>query len=64
MTTMAGKGSNRRPMEIAASKFDDNWDKIFSKKNQKHKQQDMTELNADGNRERGRFGEDLDAERE
>ena len=24
----------------------------------KHKQQDLTELNADGNRERGRYGED------
>jgi hypothetical protein len=28
-------------------------------KNQKEKQQDMTELNGDGNRERGRNGEDL-----
>tara|TARA_B100000902_G_C27150863_1_gene833652 strand:+ start:53 stop:235 length:183 start_codon:yes stop_codon:yes gene_type:complete len=28
-------------------------------KNQKNKQQDMTELNGDGNRERGREGEDL-----
>jgi hypothetical protein len=27
--------------------------------NQKTKQQDMTELNGDGNRERGRNGEDL-----
>ena len=27
-------------------------------KNQKIKQQDMTELNGDGNRERGRYGED------
>jgi hypothetical protein len=33
-----------------------------STKNQKHKQQDMTELNADGNRERGREGEDLSEE--
>lgn len=39
----------------------DNWDKIFGpKKNQRHKQQDMTELNGDGNRERGRYGEDLE----
>lgn len=30
-----------------------------SNKNQKFKQQDMTELNGDGNRERGRNGEDL-----
>ena len=28
-------------------------------KNQKHKQQDMTELNGDGNRDRGRYGEDV-----
>ena len=28
-------------------------------KNQKHKQQDMTELNSDGNRDRGKEGEDL-----
>tara|TARA_B100002019_G_scaffold191034_1_gene165245 strand:+ start:876 stop:1055 length:180 start_codon:yes stop_codon:yes gene_type:complete len=28
-------------------------------KNQKHKQQDMTELNGDGNRDRGKEGEDL-----
>ena len=28
-------------------------------KNYKHKQQDHTELNGDGNRERGRYGEDL-----
>ena len=28
-------------------------------KNYKHKQQDLTELNADGNRDRGQDGEDL-----
>jgi len=28
-------------------------------KNQKHKQQDMTELNSDGNRDGGKEGEDL-----
>ena len=28
-------------------------------KNQKHKQQDMNELNGDGNRDRGKEGEDL-----
>jgi len=28
-------------------------------KNQKHKQQDMTELNSDGNRDRGKEGEEL-----
>jgi len=37
----------------AAEKFD------WNDKNQKHKQQDYTELNGDGNRERGRYGEDL-----
>ena len=31
----------------------------MAEKNQKHKQQDLTELNSDGNRERGREGEDL-----
>lgn len=30
-----------------------------SVKNYKDKQQDLTELNGDGNRERGRYGEDL-----
>ena len=29
-------------------------------KNFKYKQQDMTELNADGNEDRGRYGEDLE----
>ena len=38
----------------------ENWDKIFShKKDFVEKQQDLTELNADGNRDRGRYGEDL-----
>lgn len=31
--------------------------------NYKHKQQDLTELNSDGNRERGRYGEDLKKEK-
>ena len=31
----------------------------MEEKNQRHKQQDLTELNSDGNRERGREGEDL-----
>ena len=30
-----------------------------TEKNQKYKQQDMTELNADGNRTRGRYGEEI-----
>jgi hypothetical protein len=33
-----------------------------SVKNFKEKQQDLTELNGDGNRERGRYGEDLKTE--
>jgi len=39
--------------------YADGWDRIFGDKNQKHKQQDLTELNGDGNRDRGRYGEDL-----
>lgn len=41
----------------------DNWDRIFGHKNQRHKQQDMTELNGDGNRDRGRYGEDLESKK-
>jgi hypothetical protein len=52
-----GKGSGRRKEDLR--KFEDNYDAIFRNKNQKHKQQDMTELNGDGNRARGRYGEDL-----
>lgn len=68
-------------------KYDDGWDRIFGKKDDKdlglegdtreavhpaevryphlrnkdfkYKQQNMTELNADGNEDRGRYGEDL-----
>ena len=29
---MAGKGSRARPLSVSKSKFDDNWDKIFGKK--------------------------------
>ena len=32
---------------------------MTEEKNYKNKQQDLTELNGDGNRERGREGEDL-----
>ena len=55
-----GKGSKQRPTD--SKKYRDNWDAIFNSKNQKHKQQDMTELNGDGNRDRGRYGEDESAE--
>lgn len=34
----------------------------LKEKNFKYKQQDHTELNGDGNRDRGRYGEDLTAE--
>ena len=55
-----GKGSRRRLQQIADEQMRENWDKIFSrKKDFVEKQQDLTELNADGNRERGRYGEDL-----
>ena len=54
----AGKGDKSRVSN--KKKFDENWDKIFSrKKDFVEKQQDLTELNADGNRDRGRYGEDL-----
>lgn len=55
-----GKGSRRRLQQIADDQMKANWDKIFSrKKDFVEKQQDLTELNADGNRDRGRYGEDL-----
>ena len=56
-----GKGSKPRK-NANQKKFEDNWDAIFKSKNQKHKQQDMTELNGDGNRDRGRYGEDKSTE--
>lgn len=34
----------------------------MTEKNYKNKQQDLTELNSDGNRDRGRYGEDQSAE--
>lgn len=37
--------------------YNDGWDKIWGK-NQKQKQKSMTELNWDGNENRGRYGED------
>jgi hypothetical protein len=44
---------------VSNKNYNDGWDRIFGNKNQKEKQQDMTELNGDGNRERGHYGEDL-----
>ena len=58
------KEASKGQWTLILKRFDENWDVIFGGKNQKHKQQNMTELNADGNRERGRSGEDLDAKRE
>ena len=57
------KGSNRRPQNISDEQMSNNWDSIFGKKNYKEVQQDITELNSDGNRERGRYGEDKVNER-
>ena len=56
--THGGKGSKQRPT-VDKKKFEDNWDAIFGKKDN---QQDMTELNGDGNRDRGRYGEDESTE--
>ena len=57
-----GKGSSPRPYSVSQEEFANNWDAIFSKKKKDYKevQQDMTELNGDGNRTRGRNGEDND----
>ena len=51
------KGST--PRRVDHEKYSDNFDRIFGKsKDFKVKQQDLTELNGDGNRTRGRNGED------
>lgn len=57
-----GKGSRRRLQQIADKQMQNNWDAIFNKKKKDYKevQQDITELNGDGNRTRGRYGEDND----
>ena len=57
-----GKGSKQRPRAIDTNTFEDNWNAIFNKKKTEYKevQQDITELNGDGNRTRGRYGEDND----
>lgn len=57
-----GKGSRRRLQQIADAQMQENWDAIFNKKKADYKevQQDLTELNGDGNRTRGRYGEDND----
>lgn len=69
---MAGKGSKQRPTD--QKKYADSWERIFGSKDRdlayesdnplerpydyKYKQKDMTELNADGNEGRGRYGEE------
>jgi len=51
------KGST--PRRVDHEKYSDNFDRIFGKsKDFKVEQQDLTELNGDGNRTRGRNGED------
>ena len=57
-----GKGSRRRLQQIADAQMQENWDAVFDKKKADYKevQQDLTELNGDGNRTRGRYGEDND----
>jgi hypothetical protein len=57
-----GKGSRRRLQQIADKQMQENWDAVFSKDKVDYKevQQDLTELNGDGNRTRGRYGEDND----
>lgn len=58
-TWHGGKGDKAR--KVDQEKFSSNWDAIFGKKedkNFKRTQQDLTELNADGNRQRGHYGED------
>ena len=53
------KGSRRRLQQIADEQMEANWNSIFKKKDFKEVQQDLTELNGDGNRTRGRYGEDI-----
>ena len=59
---MSGKGSKPRPFSVDQQKFSENWDRAFGSKNFREMQQDLTELNSDGNRDRGRYGEDLQYE--
>ncbi|MDC6481081.1 hypothetical protein PQZ46_00860 [bacterium] len=59
MTTRNDITGDELRSKTSTEKYRDNYDKIFGNKDQKHKQQDLTELNGDGNRDRGRNGEDL-----
>ena len=44
--------------KVSSKAYLDNYDAIFGKKDQKTKQKSVTELNWDGNEDRGRYGED------
>jgi hypothetical protein len=59
MTTRNDITGDELRSKTPTEQYRDNYDKIFGNKDQKHKQQDLTELNGDGNRDRGRNGEDL-----
>lgn len=37
-----GKGSKPRPFSVDKKKFDDNWDRIFGKKDQEKEKKDLT----------------------
>jgi len=54
------KGSRQRPPSVNQKTFEDNWDRIFKQKDYKEVQQDITELNGDGNRTQGIDSEDND----
>ena len=44
---MAGKGSRARPLGVSKSQFDDNWDRIFGKKEEPKKEEVIS--NSHGN---------------
>ncbi len=44
--------------KVTSKAYANNWDAIFGSKDQKMKQKASTELNWDGNEDRGRYGED------
>lgn len=44
--------------KVSSKAYLNNYDSIFNKKDFKTKQKELTELNWDGNEDRGRYGED------
>lgn len=44
--------------KVSSKAYLNNYDYIFNKKDFKSKQKELTELNWDGNEDRGRYGED------